>query len=66
MALLAVASTALFVGSVGFVAAGAVAMVVVQAIDAAIGMGIRHRLKTYGPALTALCNLAALVWMVAA
>ncbi|WP_246490566.1 hypothetical protein [Brevibacterium oceani] len=66
VALLAVALTALFAGSVGFVAAAAIAMVLVQTIDAVIGAGIHDRLKTYGPALTALFNLAALVWMLVA
>lgn len=65
-ALLAVALAAFFVNSAGFAAAVAVAMVLVQAIDAGIGARIRDPLKTYGPALTAVANLAALVWMVAA
>ena len=62
-ALLAAALIALFTGSVAFVAAVATAMVVVQAIDAVIGGSIPDRVKTYGPAVTALFNLAALVWM---
>ncbi|WP_235833396.1 hypothetical protein [Orlajensenia flava] len=57
---------ALFVGSVAFVAAIAVAMVIVQAIDAVIGVTIKDRLKTFGPAATALFNLAALIWMLLA
>jgi len=66
VALLAVALTAMFTGSVGFVAAVAAAMTIVQAIDAVIGALIPDRLKTLGPALTAVFNLAALAWMLAA
>lgn len=36
-------------------------MTIVQAGDAVIGVRIRDRLKTVGPALTAAANLAALV-----
>ena len=38
-------------------------MIVVQAIDAVIGVAIKDRPKTFGPVVTALVNLAALVWM---
>jgi hypothetical protein len=45
-----------------WLAAAALTMVLVQAADAVIG-GLRHdRLKTVGPALTAVVNLIALVW----
>ncbi|PJJ55304.1 hypothetical protein CLV54_3194 [Compostimonas suwonensis] len=65
LALLVVAIVALFTGSVAFVAAIAIAMVIVQVADAVIGVRIRDRLKTVGPAATALVDLAALVWMLA-
>lgn len=45
------------------VTAIAAAMVVVQAADAVVGVSIRDRVKTFGPAFTALAGLAALVWM---
>lgn len=61
---LAVAATvAPFTQAVAFLVAVAVAMIVVQASDAVIGAGLRDRLKTIGPALTAAANAAALVWL---
>jgi len=65
-ALLAVAGVALFAGAPAFVAAVAIAMIIVQAIDAVVGVTIKDRLKTFGPALTALLNLGVLVWMLLA
>lgn len=62
-ALAVVAVAAIFVGSTPFLAAVAVAMVTVQAVDAVIGGVIRDRIKTIGPALTAIANLAALIWL---
>jgi hypothetical protein len=38
-------------------------MIVVQAIDAAIGLTIEDKMKTFGPAGTAIANLAALIWL---
>jgi hypothetical protein len=38
-------------------------MIIVQAGDAAIGARIRDRMKTLGPAGTAVLNLAAIVWL---
>lgn len=66
IALAAVAVAALFTGSVGFAAAIAAAMVIVQAADAVVGLSIRDRVKTFGPAFTSLAGLATLVWMLAA
>lgn len=63
VALLAVAIVDLFVASQWFAAAIAIAMVVVQAGDAWVGAVLRDRLKTVGPAATALLNVAALIWM---
>lgn len=66
VALLTVAVVALFTRSEPFIAAIAIAMVIVQAGDAVIGSRIHDRLKTIGPAATAAANLATLVWMRAA
>ncbi|WP_372983781.1 hypothetical protein [Microbacterium sp.] len=66
VALAATAAVALFTGSVAFVAGMAVAMIIVQAADAVIGVTLKDRVKTYGPAATAAANTAALVWMLAA
>jgi hypothetical protein len=38
-------------------------MIIVQICDAAIGVVIGDRMKTFGPAGTALLNLAAVVWL---
>jgi hypothetical protein len=40
----------------------ALAMVIVQALDAVVGGTIRNRMKTFGPALLGALNLVALVW----
>ena len=64
-------SLALFIASVAAFSVGAPAwlecvaccMIVVQACDAVIGFTIQDRLKTFGPAATALLNLAALTWL---
>ncbi|MEP6761941.1 MAG: hypothetical protein ABJA93_11345 [Sporichthyaceae bacterium] len=42
--------------------AAAVAMILVQALDAVIGRRIHDTLKTIGPAVTAAVNLALLAW----
>ena len=42
----------------------AMAMILVQAGDALVGLRIRDRLKTIGAAMTALVNLALLTWYV--
>jgi hypothetical protein len=63
IALLAVAVVALFAGSVPFIAAVALAMVLVQGADAAIGLTIRDWTKTVGPAVIALINLGSLIWL---
>jgi hypothetical protein len=62
-ALMLVALAAPLTSSLGFIAAAAIAMIVVQALDAVIGARSGDRLKTIGPALTAVANAAALVWM---
>jgi hypothetical protein len=63
LALFAIASSAVF--SVSWLEAAACCMIVVQAIDAAIGVAIKDRMKTFGPAFTAVFNLAGLIWMLA-
>jgi hypothetical protein len=63
IALLVVAVIAPLTGSVAFVAASAIAMIVVQGVDAVIGVRLRDRVKTFGPAATALAGLASLVWV---
>jgi hypothetical protein len=50
-------------GSEAWLQAVAVGMIVVQACDAAIGVSIHDRMKTYGPAGTAIANAIALVWL---
>jgi hypothetical protein len=40
----------------------ALAMVVVQALDAVVGATIHDRMKTFGPASLGMLNLVALVW----
>jgi hypothetical protein len=42
----------------------AVSMIIVQLLDAGIGVKIRDKAKTYGPAGTALINLVVLVWLI--
>ena len=41
----------------------ACSMIIVQICDAAIGVVIKDRMKTFGPAGTALLNLAAVIWL---
>ena len=43
------------------VAAG---MVILQVLDAGVGVTIGDRMKTFGPATIAVTNLAALVWLI--
>jgi hypothetical protein len=61
---LAIASAVpLLTGSLAALEAIACVMIVVQACDAAIGVYIKDQMKTFGPAATALANLAALIWL---
>jgi hypothetical protein len=41
----------------------ALAMVIVQALDAIVGGSVRDRMKTFGPASLGTANLVALVWL---
>ena len=43
----------------------ALAMVIVQAMDAIVGGIVRDRMKTFGPASLGALNLVALVWFLA-
>lgn len=52
-------------GDRGFLAAVACAMIVVQGLDAFVGAHSHNRIKTIGPAVTALANAAALGWLFA-
>lgn len=60
LALVVLAVMALASGATVLIAGAAVAMIVVQAADAVIGVLIHDRLRTFGPALTAAANAAAL------
>jgi uncharacterized membrane protein len=40
----------------------ALAMVIVQALDAVVGATMHDRMKTFGPASLGMLNLVALVW----
>jgi len=50
-------------GSMRWLQAAAAGMILVQAFDAVIGVTIKDTMKTFGPAGTAIANLAALVWL---
>ncbi|UGS28675.1 hypothetical protein K8F61_09405 [Microbacterium resistens] len=60
-ALMVVALSAPVTSNLGFIAAAAVAMICVQSLDAVIGVRSGDRLKTIGPAFTAVANVAALI-----
>lgn len=62
-ALVAVAIGAFATGRTPWLAAAALGMILVQAGDAMVGAIIRDRMKTVGPAATALINLAAVAWL---
>ena len=50
--------------SVPWLAAVSLVMIIIQFTDAIIGFKIKDNLKTYGPALTAVFNLIALIIVV--
>ena len=52
-------------GSASWLEATAVGMIIVQFCDAGIGVTIHDRMRAFGPAGTAIANLAVLVWEVA-
>lgn len=55
----------LLTGSLGWLKAVATGLIILQTCDAVIGITIKDRLKTFGPAGTAILNLAALLWLTA-
>lgn len=63
LALAAASVIAIGVRSDPFLEAVASSMIIVQGLDAAIGVTIRDRIKTLGPACTAVANLGALIWL---
>jgi hypothetical protein len=66
-AALVIASAVPFLtGSTGWLQAMAWSMIIVQACDAVIGGTINDPMKTYGPAVTALLNLGAVIWLIQA
>lgn len=65
VALTSISAVPLFGQRHDWLVAASVAMIVVQAADVIIGARVRDRLKTFGPAATAACNLALLAWYLA-
>lgn len=62
---LMIASAVVFINrSAAWLQAVALAMIIVQTIDAVIGAKLRDKSKTYGPATIAVINLATLIWFV--
>jgi hypothetical protein len=66
VALVIASAVPLLTGSAEWLQAIAWSMIIVQACDAVIGTTIRDRMKTFGPAGTALLNLAAVMWLIKA
>ena len=64
MALLVVVGIAILSGSVVFETSAAVAMVLAQGFDSVIGLVLRDRMRTVGPAGTVVLNAAALAFLV--
>jgi hypothetical protein len=63
VALVIVSAVPFLTGSTPWLLAIACSMIIVQICDAAIGVVIKDRMKTFGPAGTALLNLAAVIWL---
>jgi hypothetical protein len=62
---LAIASVVPFMtGSVGWLLAVGWIMIIVQALDAIVGVTINDKMKTFGPAATAVLNLFAVMWLI--
>ena len=62
VALLLAAALSFVVPQSGWLFAVATIMTLVQAADAYVGTTIKDRIKTLGPAFTAVANLATLIW----
>ncbi|MDB5178963.1 MAG: hypothetical protein JWN01_906 [Patescibacteria group bacterium] len=63
-ALAAICLVPLFSSSYEWLVAVASCMILVQAIDAGIGVARKDKMKTFGPAATSLANLLALIWLI--
>jgi hypothetical protein len=63
LALVIVAVVPFFTASTAWLLAVASGMTIVQACDAAIGLRIKDRMKTIGPAAIAFLNAAAMAWL---
>jgi hypothetical protein len=63
LALVLVSAVPFLTGSTPWLLAVACSMTIVQAADAAIGVTIKDRMKTFGPTATAVANLAATIWL---
>jgi hypothetical protein len=63
VALMLASAVPFFTGSTSWLEAIACCMIIVQVCDAGIGVVIKDRMKTFGPAGTAVLNLAALIWL---
>jgi hypothetical protein len=63
MALMIVSAVPFLSGSIEWLQAIAWSMTIVQASDAVIGTTLKDRMKTFGPAGTALLNLVAVIWL---
>jgi hypothetical protein len=63
VALVIASAVPFLTGSTQWLLAIACSMIIVQICDAAIGVVIKDRMKTFGPAGTALLNLAAVIWL---
>jgi len=66
MALVIASAVPFLTGSTEWLQAIAWSMIIVQACDAVIGTTIKDRMKTFGPAGTALLNLVAVIWLIQA
>jgi hypothetical protein len=64
VALVLASAVPFLTGSTPWLLAIASSMIVVQSGDAAIGVSIEDQMKTFGPAGTALLNLATVIWLV--
>jgi hypothetical protein len=63
VALVLASAVPFFTGSTSWLQAIACCMIIVQVCDAGIGVVIKDPMKTFGPAGTALLNVAALIWL---
>ena len=66
MALVIASAVPFLSGSTEWLQAIAWSMTIVQASDAVIGTTLKDPMKTYGPAVIALLNLVAVIWLIQA